>query len=208
MTRAFMPEVVDRHATHAGAGAARRAAVLVAIVLLTASAGDARAQERTLITVQTARVKQEFEGLGAGAVLYEGHITSLAARNKNERQEQLYDDMFKHVPVRYIQIMIRETHEPKNDDDDPFTPNFEEKNFEYCKHNIAIAKAALKRQPDIQLYATLHTPPNWMKTNNEPTGGGEARATLKPNMELELGEYIWAFLSHMQKNGVPVQYLS
>src|SRR5689334_7871296 len=90
--------------------------VLAVAALLAACAG-AGAQERTLITVQTGKPKQDFDGMGAGAVLYEGHITSLAARNKDELQEKLYDDMFKHVPVRYLQIMIRETHEPKNDDD-------------------------------------------------------------------------------------------
>jgi O-glycosyl hydrolase len=170
--------------------------------------GDVRAQERTQITVKTTRTRQVFEGLGAGAIFYEGHITSLAARNKNERQEQLYDDMFARVPTRYLQLMIRETHEPQNDNNDPYTPAFEDKNFEYCKHTIQIAKAALKRQPDIQLYATLYTPPPWMKTNNDVSGGGEARATIKNGLELELAEYVWAFLAHMQKNGVPIQYLS
>ena len=88
--------------------------VLLAVgVVLAALAGEAGAQERTQITVQTAKVKQDFDGLGAGAIFYEGHITSLDARNKKERQEQLYDDMFKHVPTRYLQLMIRETHEPK-----------------------------------------------------------------------------------------------
>jgi O-glycosyl hydrolase len=167
-----------------------------------------RAQENTQITVQTARPRQVFEGLGAGAILFEGHITSLAARNRNEQQQQLYDDMFARVPTRYLQLMIRETHEPQNDNADPYTPAFEEKNFGYCQHTIQIAKAALKRRPEMQLYATLYTPPPWMKTNNAASGGGEARATLKNGLELELGEYVWAFLAHMQKNGVPIQYLS
>ena len=47
-----------------------------------------------------------------------------------------------------------------------------------------------------------------MKTNNAAAGGGEARATVKAGMELELAEYAWAFLAHMQKNGVPIQFLS
>jgi glucuronoarabinoxylan endo-1,4-beta-xylanase len=111
------------------------------------------------------------------------------------------------VPTRYLQLMIRETHEPQNDNADPYTPAFEEKNFEYCKHTIQIAKAALKRRPDIQLLATLYTPPPWMKTNNDASGGGESRATIKAGMELELAEYVWAFCAHMQKNGVPIQYL-
>lgn len=178
------------------------------LALFVALAGEARAQERTQITVLPARARQDFEGLGAGAIFFEQHITSLAARNKNEMQEQLYDDMFTRAPTQYLQLMIRETHEPKNDDNDPYTPAFDEKNFDYCKHTVAIAKAALKRQPKMQLYATMCTPPPWMKTNNAASGGGEARATLKPNMELELAEYVWAFLAHMQKNGAPVQYLS
>lgn len=170
--------------------------------------GVACAEEPIRIIVQTAKVRQIFEGLGAGAIFYEGHITSLAERNKNERQQQLYDDMFARVPTRYLQLMIRETHEPQNDNDDPFKPAFEKKNFDYCKHTLQIAKAALKRRPDIQLYATLYTPPPWMKTNNNASGGGEARATLKKGLELELGEYVWAFLAHMQENGAPIQYLS
>ncbi len=169
---------------------------------------DVLAQERIQITVQTTRTRQAFEGLGAGAIFYEGHITSLAARNKNELQEQLYEDMFARVPQRYLQLMIREVHEPQNDNNDPYLPAFDDKNFEYCQHTIQIAKAALKRQPEIQFLATLYTPPAWMKTNNDASGGGEARATVKNGLELELAEYIWAFLAHMQKNDISIQYLS
>ncbi|MDB5386355.1 MAG: hypothetical protein JWM11_2001 [Planctomycetaceae bacterium] len=167
-----------------------------------------RAQDITRITVQTTKPRQIFEGLGVGAIFYEGHITSLDARNKTERQQQLYDDMFSRIPTRFLQLMIREIHEPQNDNDDPWTPEFDEKNFEYCQHTLQIAKAALKRQPEIQLFATLYTPPPWMKTNNDASGGGETRATIKDGMELELAEYIWAFLAHMQRHGAPVQYLS
>src|SRR5260370_10795901 len=46
--------------------------------------GSVRAEEPIRITVHSERVRQVFEGLGAGAIFYEGHITSLAARNKNE----------------------------------------------------------------------------------------------------------------------------
>ena len=169
---------------------------------------DVNAQDRVQITVQTARVRQVFEGLGAGAIFYEGHITSLAVRGKTDQQEQLYDDMFARVPQRFLQLMIREVHEPQNDNNDPYLPAFGEKNFEYCQHTLQIAKAALKRQPEIQFLATLYTPPAWMKTNNDVSGGGEARATIKNGLELELAEYAWAFLAHMQKNGVPIQYLS
>jgi O-glycosyl hydrolase len=47
-----------------------------------------------------------------------------------------------------------------------------------------------------------------MKTNNDPSGGGEAKATLKANMDLEFAEFAYAFVEHMQKNGVTIKYLS
>lgn len=160
------------------------------------------------VTVDPDEVRQVFEGLGCGVIYYEAHITSFARRKKYELQEQLYDDMFSRVRTRYLQLMIRETHEASNDNDDPFLPEFKDEDFAYCEHTIAIAKAALKRQPEMQLHATLYTPPPWMKTNNDASGGGVSCATLIEGLELELAEYIWAFLAHMQKNGVPVRYLS
>ena len=181
---------------------------LLLCAVVAASCGALAAQEPTRVTVQPAKTRQVYDGVGAGVIFYEGHVTSLAARNKLDRQKQLYDDLFTRVPTRYLQLMIRETHEPKNDNADPYTPAFDDKDFEYCKHTLAVAKAALKRRPDLKLYATLYTPPPWMKTNNAASGGGEARATLKDGMELELGEYMWAFLAHMHRNGATVQYLS
>lgn len=162
----------------------------------------------TRITVQPGRVRQEFQGLGCGVIFYEGHITSLAARQKDARQKELYDDMFAKVPARYLQLMIRPDHEPQNDNADPWSPAFDAANFKYCEHTLAIAKAARERNKDIEFLATLQTPPAWMKTNNAEGGGGKAKATLKPKLELELAEYVWAFLAHMARNGIAVKYVA
>src|SRR5438045_9604051 len=83
------------------------------------------AAEETRITVHSDKLRQEFQGLGCGAIFYEGHITSLAARGKDERQRELYDDMFAKVPTRFLQLMIRHDHEPRNDNEDPWTPAFD-----------------------------------------------------------------------------------
>jgi O-glycosyl hydrolase len=160
------------------------------------------------ITVDPAKLRQEYHGLGCGIMFYEGHVTSLAARQKDQRQRELYDDMFKNVPTRYLNLMIRPNHEPKNDNADPWTPAFDAANFKYCEHTLAIAKAAKERRPDIELVATLLTPPPWMKTNNAESGGGAAKATLRPKLELEYAEYIWAFLAHMAKGGAAVKYVA
>ncbi|HUF62487.1 MAG TPA: glycoside hydrolase [Verrucomicrobiales bacterium] len=179
-----------------------------AVVFIVAMPMAGFAQQATRIAVNPSRMGPEFQGLGAGAIFYEAHITSLAAGNKTERQELLYDHMFEDVNTRYLQLMIRHDHEPANDNNDPFTPAFEEKHFAYCAHTLAIAKAALKRQPDMEFLATLYTPPPWMKTNGDVSGGGESRATIKDGMDLELAEFAWAFLDHMRNNGVTVNYLA
>lgn len=166
------------------------------------------ADSPTRIEIQPTRLKQEYQGLGCGAIFYEGHITSLAARQKNDLQKALYDDLFAKVPTQYLQLMIRHDHEPMNDNDDPWKQEFDPANFKYCEHTLAIAKAAKERRPNIQLFATLYTPPPWMKTNNAEGGGGQSKATLKPKMELELAEFLWAFLAHMAKNGAAIQYLA
>ncbi len=184
----------------------RKWAPALAAIVAIPTAGFA--QQPARITVNPGRVGPEFQGLGAGAIFYEAHITSLAAANQPERQEQLYDDMFTHVNTRYLQLMIRHDHEPVNDNNDPFAPAFEEKHFAYCAHTLAIAKAALKRRPDMEFLATLYTPPPWMKTNGDISAGGQLRATIKKGMDLELAEFAWAFIDYMHRNGVTVNYLA
>ena len=181
----------------------------LSLILLAGTLVFASAAENPIrIQVHTEQLRQEFQGLGCGAVFYEGHITSLAARQKDARQKELYDDLFARVPTQFLQLMIRHNHEPQNDNADPWTQAFDPANFKYCEHTLAIARAAKERRPDIQLFATLYTPPPWMKTNNAEGGGGQSRATIKPGMELEVAEFIWAFLAHMARNGVPIQYLA
>jgi O-glycosyl hydrolase len=151
---------------------------------------------------------QEFQGMGCGAIFYEAHITSLAARGKTAEQTALYDAMFRDVRTDFLQLMIRPDHEPQNDNDDPRLPAFDPKWFSYVEHDIAMCKAARERNPAIRFHATLYTPPAWQKTNHSESGGGKDRATLLPNMELELAEYCWAFLARMQRAGFPVEFLS
>ena len=132
--------------------------------------------EPTVVTVFPTRVRQEFQGMGCGAIFYEAHITSLGARGHVEEQEKLYDDMFKNVRTDFLQIQIRHNHEPQNDNDDPYVQAFDPKNFAYCEHPLKIAEAAKRRNPAMKLYAVLYTPPPWMKTNNDASGGGAGKS--------------------------------
>src|SRR6478735_3265065 len=96
----------------------------------------------TQVKVEASKVLQTFDGLGCGVIFYEGHITSLAARNKAEEQEKLYDAMFKDVRTDYLHLYIRHDHEPENDNSDPWTQAFKLEDFKYCEHTVAICKAA------------------------------------------------------------------
>lgn len=162
----------------------------------------------TILQVEPGQKQQQLDGMGGGAIFYEAHITSLAARNKDSAQTALYDAMFRDVRTDFLHLMIRHDHEPQNDNADPWQPAFKDEWFAYAEHTAAICAAAKARQPGMKLYATLYTPPAWMKTNNDVSAGGKARGTLRPGMELELAEFCWAFLDWMQRRGHPVEFLS
>lgn len=151
---------------------------------------------------------QTIQGMGCGAIFYEGHITSLASNGRAADQAALYDAMFRDVRTDFLQLMIRPDHEPENDNTNPYTPAFDPKHFASTAATIAVCKAARQRQPTIRFYATLYTPATWMKTNAAESAGGQQRATIKPAMDLELAEYCWAFLAHMHDAGVNVDFLS
>lgn len=176
--------------------------------ILLLSFGIVAAQAETFLKIEPDNPRQEFQGMGCGAIFYEAHITSLAATRKHQEQAALYDAMFRDAHTDFLQLMIRHDHEPENDNSDPQDPAFDLKHFAYTDHTIAICKAARERNPKIRFHATLYTPPVWMKTNGAVDGGGKARATIKPGTELELAEYCWAFLSLMQRAGYAVEFLS
>jgi O-glycosyl hydrolase len=184
------------------------ARLTTALVTLVALVAAVPSQAATRLRVDPASPRQEFQGMGCGAIFFEAHITSLAARGKHADQQALYDAMFRDVRTDFLQLMIRHDHEPVNDNADPLVPAFKDADFAYTDHTIAICHAARQRRPDIRLMATLYTPPPWMKTNNDPSGGGEKRATLLPGHESELAEFCWAFLARMQRAGLAIELLS
>lgn len=164
--------------------------------------------EATTLVIDPERPRQRYDGMGCGAIFFEAHITSLAARGRHEEQKALYDAMFRDVRTDFLQMMIRHDHEPVNDNADPGKMEFKREHFGYLDHTIAICREARARRPGIRFHAVLYTPPPWMKTNGSESGGGNERATLKDGMELEFAEFAWAFLAAMAKAGLPVEFLS
>ncbi len=162
----------------------------------------------TVLALDPERPRQCFEGMGCGAIFFEGHITSLVARGRADEQRALYDAMFRDVRTDFLQLMIRHDHEPANDNADPGRMEFRREHFAYLDDTMAICREARARRPGIRFHAVLYTPPPWMKTNGSESGGGNERATLKDGMELEVAEFAWAFLAAMARAGLPVEFLS
>src|SRR5436190_22238191 len=106
----------------------------------------ATAEPPTTIMVNARKTAQTIQGMGCGAIFYEGHITSLAERQRNTDQEALYDAMYRDVRKDFLHLMIRHDHEPLNDNSDLWTQAFTDEWSEYCRHTIAICQAARKRQ--------------------------------------------------------------
>ena len=182
-------------------------ATVLSFVAATAMA-ETPTRPKATIAIDPTQTRQTFDGMGCGTIFYSGHITSLGQRKKFKLQQQLYDDMFVKIPTKFLHVMIRPSFEPTNDNDDPYKLEFGKDAFKKNRDAVKVYKEARKRRPDMQIYATLYSPPPWMKTNGEETGGGESKATIKPGLENELGEYIWAYLRHMNQQGCPVHYLS
>ena len=158
------------------------------------------------LVVHPSETRQTFDGMGCGSIFYSGHLNGL--KNKPELQTQLFDEVFTDVRTNFLHLMIRPDFEPKNDNDDPYDADFKEANFEKNKSAVKVCREAKKRRPDIKLYATLYTPPGWMKTNGKPSGGAKKKATIIEGMELECAEYIWGYLQHMAEKKQPIDYLS
>ena len=180
-------------------------------LFLMCEAGSVRAEADsppTVVTVNPGERRQTFDGMGCGTIFYSGHITSFRQREKHALQEQFYDDLFTAVRTEYLHVMIRPDFEPKNDNEDPYHAEFSEDAFAANLPALEVCAAARKRRPKMQLFATLYTPPKWMKTNSEESGGGQQKGALKPGCELELCEYVWSYLRHMSQNGNPVGFLS
>ena len=135
----------------------RKPLIQTAAVLLLFAAPRADSAETTTLRINAGKPLQTFEGMGCGAIFYEGHITSFAKRKKHALQEELYDTLFADVSTDYLQLMIRHDHEPTNDNNDPYNPEFKDEWFASVDRNIEICKAARVRNPEMKFFATLYT---------------------------------------------------
>jgi beta-galactosidase len=144
-------------------------------------------------------VTHRFAGLGGGVLFYDNQF-DIAKTN------ELYDWCFADVKTSFLHLLIRPDCEPENDNDDWRKIEWSMFNFKSATRVLRIAREAMKRNPDLKIYASVYSPPSWMKSNNLTRGDG----TLKEGLSYrqELAEFVFAWLKHAQEEKVPVHYVA
>jgi len=148
--------------------------------------------------INPSAVTHKFDGLGGGVLFYDNQfdITKTA---------ELYDWCFADVQTSFLHLLIRPDCEPANDSDDWRKVDLSKFDFASAERPLRIAREALKRNPNLQIYVSVYSPPAWMKSNNSTRGD----APLKDGVQFrqELAKYVFAWLKHAQGEGVPVHYV-
>lgn len=151
------------------------------------------------LAVNPAAVTHPFAGLGAGVLFYDNQfgITS---------SDDVVDWCFKDVNTSFLHVLIRPDYEKQNDNDDWRKLDPGKFDFKATEAPFRIIKKALERNPGLKIYASLYTPPAWMKANDAT--GGQAGLKDGPGVRQEVAEYVYAYLKHAKGQGIPVHYLA
>ena len=148
------------------------------------------------VTIDPAQVDQTIDGIGGSAA----DESSLRAMTEPGRS-QVMDLVFGDLQPSVVRIKPRPDMEPVNDDDDPEHVNpagFVRPD----DHLWQVDQIFARGQP--KLLGALWTPPAWMKTTDQECCGG----TLKPGMDAELAEFFSVYLSYLEADGHPLDWLS
>jgi hypothetical protein len=147
--------------------------------------------------VSPASVTHRFMGLGGGVLFYDNQFDITT-------DNQIYDWCFKDIRTSILHVLIRPDYE-KDATGDWKTVDLDKFDFKALERPMRIIKKALERNPDLKIYASIYTPPAWMKANNSTAG----KAALKdgPRFRQELAKYVFAYLKYAARQGVTVHYL-
>ena len=148
------------------------------------------------VTIDPSLVYQTIDGIGGSAA----DESALRAMSEPARSEVL-DLVFGDLAPSVVRIKPRPAMEPVNDDADPAHVNaagFVRPDDHLWQLDQIFARGNPK------LLGALWTPPAWMKTNGQECCGG----TLKPGMAAELAEFFSVYLSYLEAEGHPLDWLS
>jgi hypothetical protein len=143
-------------------------------------------------------VSHTFAGLGAGVLFYDNQFDISSGTD-------IYDWCFRDVRTSLLHVLIRPGYEKENDNDDWRSLDLAKFDFTALERPFRIIKKALERNPDLKIFASLYSPPAWLKSNSSTSGQGGLKEGLRARQEL--AEYVFAYLKHAARQGIPVHYL-
>ena len=160
--------------------------------------GTARAAASFEATINPADDSHAFAGLGAGVLFYDNQFAIAGG-------DDIYDWCFRDVRTSFLHVLIRPDYEQENDSGDWRTLDLTKFDFRSLERPFRIIKKAMERRPDLKIYASLYSPPPWMKTNGSTSGQGSLKDGLPYRQQL--AKYVLAYLKHAQSRGIRVDYL-
>jgi glucuronoarabinoxylan endo-1,4-beta-xylanase len=148
------------------------------------------------VHVDPAQRFQRIDGFGGSAA----DATTLRAMPEPDRSAVM-DLVFGDLAPSVVRIKPRPAMEPVNDDGDPNHVN--PAGFVRPDDHLWQVDEIFSRG-DPKLLGALWTPPAWMKTTGQECCGG----TLLPGMAPELAEFFSVYLSYLEAEGHPLDWLS
>src|SRR5262245_12809446 len=142
-------------------------------------------------------VSHRFAGLGGGVLFYDNQFDITAG-------DDIVDWCFRDVRASFLHVLIRPSYEKENSNDDWRSLDLARFDFTSLQRPVRIIKKALERNPDLKVYASLYSPPAWMKTNNSTSGQGSLKDGLRYRQYL--ARYVYAYLKYVRGQGIPVHY--
>ena len=159
--------------------------------------GGSLKAEKITISVDSSNKKHRFQGMGGGIMFYDNQW-------ELSRGDEMHNWCFRDIQTHYLHFLLRPDYEVANDNSNAFDLDISRFDFKSSEHLVSLILKAKQIRPQLQLFATLYSPPTWMKTNESTKGTG----SLKADLENELAEYVFASLKFLESKGVKTDYLS
>src|SRR5437588_5523879 len=160
--------------------------------------GAARPTGTFEATLNTAESSHRFAGTGGGVLFYDNQFDITAG-------DDLYDWCFRDVRTSFLHVLIRPDYQKEEEGGDWRSLDLAKFDFRSLERPFRIVKKAIERNPDLKIYASLYSPPPWMKTNGATGGQGSLKDGL--HYRRQLARYVFAYLKYAQSRGISVHYL-
>ncbi|MCS7119829.1 MAG: glycosyl hydrolase [Candidatus Bathyarchaeota archaeon] len=187
----------------------RKLAILVAVLILVSASvmtywimmRTGEKQDGTVsLTVDGSRKYQVIEAFGGAGAYYEGLLRNLMEPKRTEATDLLFSDL----GITMYRLRVWTQIEKVNDDEDPNHFNWSAFNFSTDLDQVWNALEAKKRGVT-EFVASVWSPPAWMKSTGNETGGGY----LLPEMYDEFAEWLAAYIiGYKNFHGIEISWIS